>query len=135
MPLILAEIFVLVVIAFFISSFEQMVDIGSLQSELANQRVADLIPGAFTAIASPFVLVLWLMVFYYFLANLYDDRKDSSVLFWQSILTSQTQTIVSKLIAGLVLAPFSYHPPYCLGRHFGAFQSYCRLGCIFLQAL
>ncbi|ABS77879.1 ABC transporter permease [Coxiella burnetii] len=105
-PLILAGIFVLVAIAFFILSFGQMVDIGSLQSELANQRVADLIPGAFTAIASPFVLVLWLIVFYYFLGALYDDRKDGSVLFWQSMPTSQTQTIVSKLIAGLILAPF-----------------------------
>ena len=66
LPLISVGILILFAMAFFILSFGQMVDIGSPQSELANQRVADLSPGAFTAIASPLVLVLWLIVFYFF---------------------------------------------------------------------
>lgn len=57
-------------------------------------------------LAIPFSMVLWLTVFYYFLSTLYDDRKDKSILFWQSLPISQTSTLLAKLIAGLILAPF-----------------------------
>jgi ABC-2 type transport system permease protein len=57
--------------------------------------------------AEPFMLVLWLTVFYYFLGTLYDDRKDGSILFWQSLPISQTQTLLSKLVTGLIVAPIA----------------------------
>ena len=57
------------------------------------------------AVSLPFVLIMWLMVFNYFLASLFDDRKTKSILFWQSMPTSQTQVIISKLITGMVVAP------------------------------
>ncbi|MDF1796488.1 MAG: ABC transporter permease [Coxiellaceae bacterium] len=53
----------------------------------------------------PFVIVLWLTIFYYFTSTLYDDRRDRSVLFWQSMPVSQSQTILSKVLAGVIVAP------------------------------
>jgi ABC-2 type transport system permease protein len=61
--------------------------------------------GALHALAAPFIFLLWLQVFYYFCACLFDDRKDGSALFWQSMPISQTQLIGSKLLMGLLLAP------------------------------
>lgn len=64
------------------------------------------LPSVLFAIGTPFSIVLWLTVFYYFAGTLYDDRRDRSILFWQSLPIGQTKTMLSKLIAGLVLAPF-----------------------------
>ncbi|MDF1654391.1 MAG: ABC transporter permease [Coxiellaceae bacterium] len=53
----------------------------------------------------PFIVVLWLTIFYYFTSTLYDDRRDRSVLFFQSMPVSQSQTVLSKVLAGVVVAP------------------------------
>jgi len=105
-PIILASIFAVVALVLLFLSMGHGVDSGTMQAELTRADIVEFIPSAFAAIASPFVIILWLIVFYYFLGSLYDDRKDGSVLFWQSMPISQTQTLASKLIAGLVLAPF-----------------------------
>ncbi len=65
-----------------------------------------ILPAILFGIGTPFSIVLWLTVFYYFSGTLYDDRRDRSILFWQSLPISQTSTLLSKLIAGLILAPF-----------------------------
>ncbi len=52
-----------------------------------------------------FAVVLWLTVFNYFWNCLFTDRKNRSVLFWQSMPSSSLQTIFSKLILGLFVAP------------------------------
>ncbi len=105
-PMILAGILALVAVAVFILSLTGNVDTSGIAIHMNNDKVAAVIPALFASIASPFVLILWFIVFYYFLGSLYDDRKDGSILFWQSMPISQTQTIISKLIAGLILAPF-----------------------------
>lgn len=57
------------------------------------------------ATSMPFVVVLWLMVCNYFLSCLFDDRKNRSILFWQSMPVSQCKTIISKCITGFLVAP------------------------------
>ena len=57
------------------------------------------------AVSMPFVVIMWLMVFNYFLASLFEDRKTRSILFWQSMPISQTQVLLSKLITGMIVAP------------------------------
>ena len=59
----------------------------------------------FEVTASPFIVVLWLTLFYYFVSTLYDDRKDHSVLFWQSMPISQWQSVLAKVVAGVIVAP------------------------------
>ncbi|MBS0432016.1 MAG: hypothetical protein JSS21_06380 [Proteobacteria bacterium] len=49
--------------------------------------------------------VLFFVVFFYLLGALYDDRKDRSVLFWKSLPLSDTGTVLSKVAAGIVIAP------------------------------
>ena len=50
-------------------------------------------------------VVLAFVVFFYALGTLYDDRRDRSVLFWKSLPVSDTQTVLSKALWALVLAP------------------------------
>jgi ABC-2 type transport system permease protein len=55
-----------------------------------------------------FTLVLSFVVFFYLLGALYDDRKDRSILFWKSMPASDAMTILSKLLAAMLLAPFTF---------------------------
>jgi ABC-2 type transport system permease protein len=55
-----------------------------------------------------FYLVLSLCVALYFLDCLYDDRRDRSILFWKSLPISDTTTVLSKLVMGLVAFPLVY---------------------------
>ncbi len=50
-------------------------------------------------------IVLGFVVFFYALGNLYDDRRDRSVLFWKSMPVSDAATVAAKAIWALLLAP------------------------------
>lgn len=52
----------------------------------------------------PFV-VLAFVVFFYCTGALYDDRRDRSILFWKSLPLSDTQTVLSKALSALLVAP------------------------------
>ncbi|MEX2326876.1 MAG: hypothetical protein WD558_04030, partial [Pseudomonadales bacterium] len=69
------------------------------ESELARVQVAA---------SSPLFLSLWLVIAFYLLGSLYDDRKDRSILFWKSMPVSDAMTVASKLLAGLIVAPLIY---------------------------
>ena len=85
--------------------------IGLLIISVSNVNVSatnvpyGLIPSAIFSMSFLFAIVLWLTIINYFWNCLYIDRKDGSVLFWQSLPISQSQTLLSKLIMGLVVAP------------------------------
>jgi ABC-2 type transport system permease protein len=49
--------------------------------------------------------VLTFVVFFYFLGALYDDRRDRSILFWKSLPVSDTATVASKVVSGVLVAP------------------------------
>lgn len=53
-------------------------------------------------------LLFWGIMLYYFLTTLYSARKDRSILFWNSMPVSSSQTVMSKLIAGLVITQAVY---------------------------
>jgi ABC-2 type transport system permease protein len=55
-----------------------------------------------------FTVVLAFVVFFYLLGALYDDRKDRSILFWKSLPASDLQTVASKLLAAMILAPMIF---------------------------
>lgn len=58
--------------------------------------------------AVPFMIVLYTCVVVYLLNTLYQDRKDMSVLFWQSMPVSNLKTVLSKIITVGAVAPFFY---------------------------
>ncbi len=45
------------------------------------------------------------MLFFYLLSALYDERKDRSILFWKSLPVSDTATVLSKVLVALVIVP------------------------------
>jgi ABC-2 type transport system permease protein len=49
--------------------------------------------------------IMGFVVFFYCLGSLYDDRRDRSLLFWKSLPISDTQTVISKVIAATIVAP------------------------------
>lgn len=53
-------------------------------------------------------LTFWGVMIFYFLDTLYQQRKNRSILFWNSMPVSNTETILSKLIAGLVVGQGVY---------------------------
>ena len=52
--------------------------------------------------------VLYVVIFFYLLGSLFDDRKDRSILFWKSLPVSDWETVVSKLLMALFVAPLIY---------------------------
>jgi len=50
----------------------------------------------------------WASMAFYFLMTLYQQRKDRSILFWNSLPVSDMQSILSKLLAGLVVCQAVY---------------------------
>ena len=83
-------------------------DLGALTGRLGPKEMAELSQGIdlslFFASGWPFI-VLGFVVFFYCLGALYDDRKDRSVLFWKSLPVSDRDTVVSKGISALLVAP------------------------------
>jgi ABC-2 type transport system permease protein len=55
--------------------------------------------------AAPLFMVLPVVVFFYCLAALYDDRRDRSILFWKSLPVSDRMTVLSKVITAVCVAP------------------------------
>ncbi len=55
-----------------------------------------------------FTFILAIVVFFYLLGSLYDDRKDRSILFWKSLPASDSLTIVSKLLTAMITAPICF---------------------------
>ena len=47
-------------------------------------------------------VAFWASMAYYYLYSLYQQRQNRSILFWNSLPVSDTQTIAAKLLAGLV---------------------------------
>jgi len=56
----------------------------------------------------PLLAILWVVVFFYLIVSLYDDRKDRSILFWKSMPVSDIKTVLAKLVTGLILVPAVY---------------------------
>ncbi|HEX5755300.1 MAG TPA: hypothetical protein VFY12_02990 [Arenimonas sp.] len=75
---------------------------------LTPEQQADFASGlaqGYLGTSAPLFGVLALVVFFFCLASMYDDRKDRSVLFWKSLPISDTATVMSKLAMALLIGP------------------------------
>jgi ABC-2 type transport system permease protein len=70
----------------------------------------------YLSVSAPLILTLWLVMISYLVMSLYQDRKDRSILFWKSMPVSDFATVISKVIAALVIAPAIYLLA-CMGLH------------------
>ena len=57
------------------------------------------------AVSRPFQLVYVLVAIFVLLGSLHEDRRDRSVLFWKSMPVTDAETVLSKLIAAVWVAP------------------------------
>lgn len=71
----------------------------------ARVRMAAIVANVWLAAAAPLFVVLPVVVFFYCLAALYDDRRDRSILFWKSLPISDRQTVLSKVLTAVCVAP------------------------------
>jgi ABC-2 type transport system permease protein len=71
----------------------------------SRERMASVAANNYIAVGAPIFFVLPVVGFFYCLAALYDDRRDRSILFWKSLPISDTDTVLSKLVTVLVVAP------------------------------
>lgn len=46
-----------------------------------------------------------IVIFFYCLGSLYDDRRDKSIMFWQSLPIANWKTVVSKVLSAVFIAP------------------------------
>jgi ABC-2 type transport system permease protein len=68
-------------------------------------QMASIAASHYLAAAAPLFFVLPVVVFFYCLAALYDDRRDRSILFWKSLPVSDQMTVLSKVITAVCVAP------------------------------
>ncbi|GGO06462.1 ABC transporter permease [Iodidimonas muriae] len=58
--------------------------------------------------SAPALLILPFVIFFILLGSLYEERRDRSFLFWKSMPVSDTQEVLAKVAAGMVLAPLVF---------------------------
>ena len=83
-------------------------DLNLITEQMSPDDVQKLADGISLSTASAMfwpLLVLGFVVFFYCLGSLYDERKDRSVLFWKSLPVSDRDTVLSKALSALVVAP------------------------------
>jgi len=82
--------------------------LGDITSHMAPEDLARLGSGidmALYTLCGIFAIVLFFVTFFYLLGALYDDRRDRSVLFWKSLPLSDLETVLSKVVTAIVVAP------------------------------
>ena len=68
-------------------------------------QVVETMAQAYMASSAPVLLVLGVLVFFYCLGALHDERRDRSLLFWKSLPVSDAMTVLSKVLLAAVVAP------------------------------
>ncbi|MYM31432.1 hypothetical protein GTP58_24140 [Duganella sp. CY15W] len=68
-------------------------------------RIAETMAQAYIGAGMPVLMILGLLVFFYCLGALHDERRDRSMLFWKSLPVSDLSTVLSKLLLAVVVAP------------------------------
>jgi ABC-2 type transport system permease protein len=60
---------------------------------------------AMYVVAGIVLMIMAIIVFFYALGSLYDDRRDRSILFWKSLPISNRDTVLSKVVSATIVAP------------------------------
>ncbi len=68
-------------------------------------KAAHIAASGYMGLAAPVFMVLAVVVFFYCLSALHDDRKDRSILFWKSLPLSDRDTVLSKVITAVCVVP------------------------------
>jgi ABC-2 type transport system permease protein len=83
-------------------------NLGQLAEKMSPENTAKFAAGldiGLLGMSVPIAIALSFVAFFYLVGALYDDRRDRSVLFWKSLPVSDTNTVLSKVVAAVVVAP------------------------------
>lgn len=107
-PIILASIIIAApIFSYMLSDVDLMIDIGQLKN-LQHHNNADLgkgIYGFVSVLFAPFMMIAMVVQLYYFIACLYDERRDMSILFWRSLPVSDATSVGVKMFVGALVLP------------------------------
>jgi len=81
--------------------------IGTLQN-VGNDKINFALDVLMLMTGSLFHFILFIVVFFFLLGSLYDDRKDGSILFYKSLPVSDTQTVLSKMVTATIVVPATF---------------------------
>lgn len=70
-----------------------------------REHIVSALSHSYLGASLPLLLMLSMLVFFYCLGALYDERRDRSILFWKSLPVSDLETVLSKALVALVVAP------------------------------
>jgi ABC-2 type transport system permease protein len=84
---------------------EQVTNLGNAISPEHKARVIEFASQGYLMIAGPLFMAMTVVIFFFCLGSLFDERKDRSVLFWKSLPVSDGETVLSKAAMALVAAP------------------------------
>ena len=105
-PLIVAGLLVLAAFPIHIGN----VDMGAHAEDLARpQNRLSLFTLMIWGQTLPQYLIMTIVVTFYLMDCLYQERKDRSILFWKSLPVSDATTVISKLLTGLVVVPLGVY--------------------------
>lgn len=77
----------------------------NLEAVQHNEQVGVFVVGLIGVIFMPFAIAGFFVQLYYFIACLFDEKRDLSAVFWRSLPVSDTQSIVYKLVFGAFVIP------------------------------
>ncbi len=87
----------------------QGIDYGLSQLDSINSDHISIVTNTFlTGMEGVYHFVLFIVIFFFLLGSLFDDRKDLSILFWKSLPVSDLSTVLSKLVTALIIAPLCF---------------------------
>jgi ABC-2 type transport system permease protein len=81
------------------------IDMTAFDSHLAVMNLGTIF---LVGLAVLFYTVMGIYSSWYLTDCLYNDRRDRSILFWKSLPVSDTQTVLSKLLMGVVVIPLVF---------------------------
>ena len=88
----------------YINNVEVSISINQLSATQLD-AIRSSISGGFSFISFLLFGLNGFVVFFYCLGSLFDERKDRSILFWKSLPTSDTSTVLSKVLTATLVAP------------------------------
>jgi ABC-2 type transport system permease protein len=84
---------------------EQVTNLGHVVSPEQKLEMIQGLSSGYMFVSAPMFIVLAVVVFFYSLGCLFDERKDRSILFWKSLPVSDSETVLSKVGMALIVAP------------------------------
>ena len=109
LPIFLATIIILTpILTYLFSNSPHLFDaefIGNLINIQKDEHIANFSLDFIIALFIPFLLVANLVQVHYFVACLYDERRDLSILFWRSLPVSDAMSVGVKLLVGALILP------------------------------